>query len=609
MYKKVILGAVILLILLAPAFGFAAVDNRPAIELNGVKMQAAAHIDGGNVYLPLRALGEALGYKIGWSEKDGTVSVFKPGKNIVIDLQNNKVTANDHVYYISGDDGGTIVGDRTYMGAGFFSGNLGLKVFWDRQGGKIELESIKENAISIKTVKEASENDKIKITLQYPQIEGLDDKVVQDGINSTFKELAGAARNEGLKNAGAMEQDNSGYAGSPNKCETYFDYRLKYNQNGFLSVVFVNYQYAGGAHGLTAQTSHTFNLKTGEEYRLGDLFKNGADYVSFISGIVSGEIKERMAEGLLPENPLAPFKTIKEDQDFYLSNGAVVVYFQQYEYFPYAAGILEFPVEFSVLKDMLKPDFSFLAGGAKLLEASGTPNTLDTGETGRVILKGNSTTGYTWHYTIENGDVVKLDSGYNVRDSGMIGAGSTFIWDFKALQAGRTKITFKYYREWEGEASATADNTVEYLIQVEEPKLCLVSEKYGFSMEAPAFWKGKVEVNEENGSFTVRHVTASKNAPIQNPVIINIIQYGSVAKWEQDSKKENEPFPYEKLGVIDGKVFASVFTFSSPYDDNSPADQKEYAEIMSSAETVLKSFRPLNNQDNAAKPGMEQSGK
>ncbi|BAF60524.1 hypothetical protein PTH_2343 [Pelotomaculum thermopropionicum SI] len=118
-------------------------------------MQAAAHIDGGNVYLPLRALGEALGYKIGWSEKDGTVSVSGPGKNIVIDLQNNRVTANGHVYYMSGGcpgtgaDGGTIVGDRTYMGAGFFSGNLGLKVSWDRQGGKIELESIDENYFQI----------------------------------------------------------------------------------------------------------------------------------------------------------------------------------------------------------------------------------------------------------------------------------------------------------------------------------------------------------------------------------------------------------------------------------------------------------------------------
>ncbi|NLI13986.1 MAG: DUF4163 domain-containing protein [Peptococcaceae bacterium] len=468
MNKKVIIGAVILLILFVPAYSFAAVDNQPAIELNGVEIQAAAYIDGGNVYLPLRAVGEALGYKIDWSEKDGTVSVSGSGKNIMIDLKNNKVTANDHVYYMSGDaaDGGTIVGDRTYMGAGFFSANLGLKVLWDRQNGKVELESVKENAISIKTAKEASETDKIKITLQYPQIEGLDDKAVQDSINSIFKNSAGAARNEGLKNADNMAQDDAGYAGSPNKCETYFDYRVKYNQNGLLSVVFMNYQYTGGAHGLTAQSSHTFNLKTGVEYKLKDLFRNGADYVSFISDIVSSEINERVKQGRLPEHSITPFKAIKDDQDFYLSNSAVVVYFQQYEYFPYAAGILEFPVDFSVLKDMLKPDFSFLLDGAKLLEASGTQNSLNIGETGRVILRGNPTTGYTWHYTIENSDLVKLDSEYEVRDSNMIGAGSTFIWNFRALQAGRTSVTFKYYREWEGEASTTADNTVEYLIRV-----------------------------------------------------------------------------------------------------------------------------------------------
>jgi len=467
MNKKVIMGAVVLLVLLVPAFGFAAVDNQPAIVLNGAEIQAAACIDGGNVYLPLRAVGEALGYKIDWSEKDGTVSVSGSGKNIVVDLKNNKVTADDHVYYMSGDDGGAIVGDRTYMGAGFFSGNLGLKVLWDRQGGNVELESVKENAISIKTVKEASETDKIKITLQYPQIEGLDDKAVQDGINSFFQNSAGAARDEGLKNADNMAQDDAGSAGSPNKCETYFDYRIKYNQNGLLSVVFINYQYTGGAHGLTAQSSHTFNLKTGEEYRLKDLFRNGADYVPLISGIVSSEIDERVKEGRLPEHAITPFEAIKEDQGFYLSNSAVVVYFQQYEYWPYAAGIQEFPVDFSVLKEMLKPDFSFLLDGAKLLEASGAPNSLNIGETGRVILKGNPTTGYAWHYTIENSDLVKLDSAYTVRDSNMIGAGNTFVWNFKALQAGRTRITFKYYREWEGEASATADNTVEYPIRVE----------------------------------------------------------------------------------------------------------------------------------------------
>lgn len=366
MTKKVIMvGVVISLFLSIHAYVFAANDNHPAIELDGTEMDAVAYIDGGNVYLPLRAVGEALGYKIQWSGKENPISVSKPGENIMIDLNNHKITANNHAYYMSGDysgkavNGGTTVGNSTYMGTDFFSDNFGLKVRWDRQNGIIQLESVKENAISVKTVKEVSETDTIKITLQFPQIDGLAEKNVQDSINSIFRKSAVDARNEGLKNENEMEKVMaSGYKGSLNKCETYFDYRLKYNQNGLLSVVFMDYQYAGGAHGLTVQSSHTFNLKTGEEYKLKDLFKSDADYVLFINDTVRNEINERVKEGSLYEN--TPFKTIKDDQNFYLSNNAVVVYFQQYEYWPYANGLQEFPVEFPALKDMLKHEFSFL---------------------------------------------------------------------------------------------------------------------------------------------------------------------------------------------------------------------------------------------------------
>ncbi|TEB09668.1 hypothetical protein Psfp_04254 [Pelotomaculum sp. FP] len=52
---------------------------------------------------------------------------------------------------------------------------------------------------------------------------------MQDGINSIFEKSAVGARNEGLKNADEMGKAMvSVYPGSPNKCETYFDYRLKY---------------------------------------------------------------------------------------------------------------------------------------------------------------------------------------------------------------------------------------------------------------------------------------------------------------------------------------------------------------------------------------------
>jgi predicted secreted protein len=471
--KALMVGIVMLLLLSLPASGVAATDGNPAIELDGAEIGAAAYIDGGNLYLPLRAVGEALGYKIEWPGQDSPISLTKPGNTILIDLQNSKITANDHTYYMSGEypdrvHSGTPAGNITYMREDFFVDNLGLTVRWDRQEQRVKLESVKENAVTVKTVTEASETETIKITLQYPQLDGLKDKAVQERLNAIFEEAALAARNEGLQNAAEIEKARaSGYPTSPNKGETYFDYRLKYNQNGLLSLVFNNYQYFGGAHGLDVQSSHTFNLETGAEYKLKDLFRSEADYVSLMSGIVRNEIDEGSKEGLLVE--LTPFQALKADQNFYLSNNAVVVYFQEYEYFPYAAGIQQFPVDFAALQDMLAPEFGFL--NAKLLEPSNTenssiPNSLNVGETGRVVLKGNPTTGYTWHYTIEDNDIVELDSENATQDSELIGAGSTYTWNFKALKAGQTKIIFKYYRDWEGEASATADNTVEYLLGV-----------------------------------------------------------------------------------------------------------------------------------------------
>ncbi|NMA53029.1 MAG: hypothetical protein GX949_08515, partial [Peptococcaceae bacterium] len=184
--KKYFLAVVIFMLMLSlHTNAFAATDSQPAIMLGDTRIEAGALVDKGNVYLPLRVVSEALGYEVKWSEKDRTISVVGSEKDIVIDLINYKVTANDHAYY-TGDY--TIFEDRIYMGTDFFSDNLGLRVRWDRQNNLIQLESVQENAISIKTIKEVSETDIIKITSQYPQIDGLVDQAVQDNINSVLKE-------------------------------------------------------------------------------------------------------------------------------------------------------------------------------------------------------------------------------------------------------------------------------------------------------------------------------------------------------------------------------------------------------------------------------------
>jgi len=368
MIKSVIVGTLVLFILSTYGLYFDSTINRPEIEIDGKKIQAYASIEGENIYLPLEDVCKALGYNVDESQNDEVISVTMPGKSILIDLKNYKITVNDHEYYITGEYSDIAfdesededIENRTYMRDDFFFDNLGLKISLDKKSAKVIVDRIKENQIFIRTVKETTESDRIKITLQYPQIEGLNEKNVQDKINSILREAAENARDEGQRNADYFEEGIDLSAISPNKHEVYFNYRMKYNQNGLLSLVLFNYQYTGGAHGITVQSSYTFDLKTGEEYKLEDLMQADVDYVAFISNIVKQKIDERIRAGLLPEYLLAPFTAIREDQDYYLSNNGVVVYFQQYEYFPYAAGIQEFAVDFSDLGNMLKSEFSFL---------------------------------------------------------------------------------------------------------------------------------------------------------------------------------------------------------------------------------------------------------
>ena len=452
MIKRIITSILVILPVMcfAAVGSYAADDSQYSVELNGIKLNAAAYEEGGALYLPLRAVCEALGYSVGWSAEDHTVTLAEDGTKISINLNSYSITEGDHQYYI--DE--MAMNGKAYLSQDFFNDSMGLKISRDQANKSVSLESSgAKTGVVIKTVNETSGDGKIDITLKYPQISGLKDQTVQDRINSMFTQEAASARQEGLDNVKDYPEGMS-----PNKYETYFDYRIKYNRNSLLSVIFLDYQYTGGAHGSTVQKAYTLDLQTGEEYAMKDLFKTDSDYAARFNGEVRQGIKDRDLY------ELTTFSAVSADQAFYLDNSGVSIYFQQYEYFPYAAGIQAFLLDYPAIKDLLNPDLSFLCRTVKTLSA-GAKNTLSTGDTGSVTLKGNPTTGYTWQYKISDESVVKLDTESSVPDSGLIGAGSTSVWNFKALKPGTTTITFKYYRTWEGEASTL--QTAEYIVTVE----------------------------------------------------------------------------------------------------------------------------------------------
>ncbi len=132
-------------------------------------------------------------------------------------------------------------------------------------------------------------------------------------------------------------------------------FRVPYNQPGLISIVLDDYRYTGGAHGGDIRTAYTFDLETGRQLGLGDLMKEGSDYRSFINQRIRQEIDKMVQESGFSE--LATFEDIGDSPNFYLTDDAIVFFFQQYEYFPYAAGIPEFAIPYSDLDGMLNGDF------------------------------------------------------------------------------------------------------------------------------------------------------------------------------------------------------------------------------------------------------------
>jgi hypothetical protein len=169
----------------------------------------------------------------------------------------------------------------------------------------------------------------------YPAVWGLQNSAAQYIINNTIIGLV----NELIKNQ--FYPDESFI---PDVTGTY---EIKNNQRNILSLTIENYTYAGGAHGLTLLKSLTFDIKTGKNYELKELFKDGADYVKVLSDIISSQIKDRNIF------TLNEFKSIKPDQDFYIADKVLVVYFQLYEITPYAFGFPYFPISVYEIKDII----------------------------------------------------------------------------------------------------------------------------------------------------------------------------------------------------------------------------------------------------------------
>ncbi|MBU5255119.1 DUF3298 and DUF4163 domain-containing protein [Tissierella praeacuta] len=184
--------------------------------------------------------------------------------------------------------------------------------------------------IEIKTLK----LDMNRLEIYYPQIYGLENIYVEDRMNNLILEA--------MYNQIAQQ----GYYENP---ETYINgtWELKNNDKGILSLTLINYAFSGGAHGLTIVKGLTFDIKNGRLYELKDLFKPDSNYIKVLSEEVEEQIEDRNIQ------TLEEFKSIKPNQDFYIADLSLTIFFQEYEIAPYSYGILYFPISIYEIQDII----------------------------------------------------------------------------------------------------------------------------------------------------------------------------------------------------------------------------------------------------------------
>lgn len=169
----------------------------------------------------------------------------------------------------------------------------------------------------------------------YPRITNLSSRA-RDRANSALKRTAFEAIPDYDPGTSIIQASNS--------------YTVMVNLNDVLSVKFDSYYYPEmAAHGVTGVSAVTLDLRTGNRYPFESLFRRGSNYEAVINRI----IEEQIVANQIPM--LKPFEGVTEDQEYYLTPDTLVIFYPPYEYTPGAYGVLEFPIPYSQIREIIDP--------------------------------------------------------------------------------------------------------------------------------------------------------------------------------------------------------------------------------------------------------------
>lgn len=194
----------------------------------------------------------------------------------------------------------------------------------------------------------------MRYTIKYPRFVSETYYILANKLNSLYRTKAIMYERSNITNLYQMAMVEYEYSVANHfpihQFEAYVNFLVTYNQNCTLSLYFDQYEYAGGAHGLTIRYSDNWDLQASRRMELADFFPHNSNYKELVIQTINQQIEAQIAEDstmyfdnyeLLVDNN---FKA----NNFYLTREGLIIYFQQYDIAPYAAGIPEFTIPYGL---------------------------------------------------------------------------------------------------------------------------------------------------------------------------------------------------------------------------------------------------------------------
>lgn len=317
--------------------------------------------------------------------------------------------------------------------------------------------SVFDNQLTVtsKTMK-IKKTAKLSASIKYPVIKDMKDEKIQKAVNKALLKEAKSALRNGRKAASKLKKKGV-------KAETAVDFSLKYNQNGLLSIVMSEYQFSGGANGTNRDVCKNFDLSTGRELKLKDLFVDFDQAKKAVNKAVRAGIDAKKSQGI---EEVKTFKSIGNKQEYYFApEGLIIVFQQDGPYFAHVDGVQSFTIPYADIAAYLKTDYMHLALAKTTLDAA-KPTVLAEGQLAYIVVDSNPTTGYTW--TVKSSDdriakVIKQQYAADPAGSDLSGAGGKEIIVVKAMRKGDSKLQCTYEQNWDG---GKQDKTLAYSITV-----------------------------------------------------------------------------------------------------------------------------------------------